>query len=765
MPQASLPLECLLKILHVLANQDSYDTDTMARLLRVSKTFCAATLPFLYGDGLDICIRKRHVDHKYNSTTTTAQMIRTLLRQVHPQNRIPGLLRVACLSQDGQDDLESTEEQSPSPPIFKYGRFIRRIVSQWEKHGHPFRFVPINSLVMEYATTHQLFDQYVAEEILFNNIPDDFKAEALQDALKMDTHRQLIWMLCQDHMDTIEELTIPVFDIERYIDHVGQFTFLSKVIFSDDNDTNPWWGYRKARDGNEFAYDQEVAPEKHNRYSRGILQFVQQHTSIHKNVLRNMEANSWMTPDVFFEIQALLPPLHNPQSIDYANWGNFVGRVKDTNLDHAESITLYIKYEARYLGWGQKQEKAYEIIRNQPFLPRCRVLKELKMDTLGPDMFQWAVQEKKQRDEARQRKRIPSQNVSTRQHRYHNNDLEPLVPLRSVTIGTQEWQQPPVQELDDIAFAFSDTLEELVMQAWWDKAWNEFEHLASTPQVAYGRGWNLLHLRNLVLSVNHFQLHFDMEGLRRCRALESIRLNDEIMLYDHQEVRSWSPVSLPHLKLLDLQGSTALHFNMDSLHHSPCLETLRLGIQSMSEGRYYIPSAEELERDDSDNQGTDSNEVSEMPGSNQGEPGSIVRRPRYTWDWHLPNLSCVSLAAVFAFQFDFQWLQYLPNLQEICLYMKSSQNNDSSITHERHVTLKDISRGQQLHQQDEDGSEEEILSDRFISLPKVTLMHFIGLWNFEEKVVEIICSFVAPNLAFAYFGEGPTGITFQRSTV
>ncbi|KAK3821486.1 MAG: hypothetical protein J3Q66DRAFT_398518 [Benniella sp.] len=762
MPRESLPLECLLNILHFLANQDPCDTDTMARLLRVSKTFCAATLPFLYGDCFK-SIRKHHVDSKHDANITITQMIRTLLRQVHPQNRIPDLLRVAYLSQEDQDDHASMDKQSPSPPVFKYGRFVRRLVLH---HSYDFHINP----VMEYATIHQLFDQYVAEGVLSNNIHDDSKDKALQDALKMDIHRQLLWILCQDHMDTIEELTIPRFDIERYIDHVDQFTSLSKVIFSYSHDMY-LRGYRWVTHGEEDGRSgREVAIEKrdenHKRYNTDMLQFVQQHTLIQKNVLQYVEVERDIDLDLFFKIQALLPPLHNPRSIDNSNWINFAGRLKDTNLNHVESITLD-KYteEHRRQGWGHKHWIAYGIYSNQRFLPRCRVLKKLKMYTLGPDMFQWAVQEKKQMDEARQRKRITSQHVSTRQHGYHDNGLVPLVPLRSVTIRAMRRSQPPAQELDDIAFAFSGTLENLFMRSVWRKSRDEPENLASTPQVAYGRGWDLPRLQNLALSVSHFQLYFDMNGLGRCYSLESIRLHDDIMRYNYQEVRSWSSVSLPHLKVLDLKGSPALHFNMDSLHHSPCLKTLKLGMHCIDHrGRYYsyIPSAEELERDDSDNQWTDGNEVSGMSGSNQAL-GSIGRRPRYTWDWYLPKLSSISLTTVFAFKFDFQWLQYLPNLEYIHLDMKSTIHNDSCVTHERHITLKDISKGQQLHQQDEDGSEEEILSDQFINLPKLTSMRFDGQWNFEEKVVETICSTVAPILENAQFGEGCAGVTPEES--
>ncbi|KAK3821488.1 MAG: hypothetical protein J3Q66DRAFT_367191 [Benniella sp.] len=738
MPRESLPLECLLNILHFLANQNPCNADTMTRLLRVSKTFCAATLPFLYEDCFETCIRKHHAYPLKYTIATATRMIRTLLRQVHPQNRIPDLLRVAYLSQDDQDDLESMDKQSPSPPVFKYGRFVRRLVLR-----DSYTFFDIK-LVMEYANTHQLFDQYVAEGVLSDNIHDKSKGKAFQDALKMDIHRQLIWMLCQDHMDTIKELSIPLIDIERYIDHANQFTSLSKVTFACDHG-------RYLRGYN-------------NRCTPGMLQFVQQHTLLHKNVLRYVEAYHHMTPDLCFEIQALLPLLHNPRSIASSNWINFVGRLKDTNLNHVESITLDKNTEEhRHRGWGQKEEKAYEIYRNQPFLPRCRVLKELKMYTLGPDMFQWAVQEKKQRDEARQQKRITSQYASTRQHEYHDNDLVSLIPLRSVVICAKTRSQIPVQEVNDIAFAFSDTLENLFMPEEWSKSRDENGNLASTPQVAYGRSWDLPRLRNIALNVSDFQLYFDMNGLGRCRSLVRIRLHDEIKLYNHQEVRSWSSVSLPHLKLLDLQGSPALHFNMDSLHHSPRLKTLRLRIQPMAHGGrnyHFIPSAEELERDDSDNQGTGINDVSGIPGSNQALD-SIGRRPRYTWDWYLPKLSSVWLSAVFAFKFDFQWLQHLPNLEDIHLELKSCRNNNSSVTHERHITLKDISRRQQLHQQDEDGSE-ETLSDLFISLPKLVSMYFYGRWKFEEKVVETICSSVAPNLKNAQFGCA--GIKLEKST-
>jgi hypothetical protein len=170
---------------------------------------------------------------------------------------------------------------------------------------------------------------------------------------------------------------------------------------------------------------------------------------------------------------------------------------------------------------------------------------------------------------------------------------------------------------------------------------------------------------------------------------------------------------------------------------------------------YIIPSPEELEREDSDTEGVDDNDLAGISGSNRGYQ-SIGKRPRYTWDWHLPNLKELNLAAVFAFMFDFQWLQYLPNLQYLRLCTLSSTNR----LHERHITLKDLSKREQHQQLDEDGPR-EIPSDRYISLPKLESIVFDGHWILGE-VLEILFLTVAPNLRHAYFGGDCTGLTLEE---
>ncbi|KAF9350102.1 hypothetical protein BGX34_001417 [Mortierella sp. NVP85] len=754
MPREPLPVECFLVILRFLSEED--DWDTMARLLRVNKTFCAATLPSLYGECFNNDIHTYRSRSDKDPNMTTYQFARTLLRQLQPQSQIPDILRVVYLSQDSQHGLQPMKEQPPPPtPVFKYSHFVRRIVPYY-KFRSMFEFFCNNSPVMDYAVTHKLFDKYVAEGHLSNDIHDDSRNKALEDALLMDIDRELIWTICQDHLETIEEISIPLTDIGRYMNHIHQLTSLSKVSFSITNTVLPW-EYKYTNEGQQTGDRRREEPEDvRDRFFKGIVQFVQQHTSIHKNVLRNVELPSFgePDPDVHFGIQALLPPLQTPRSINNSNLYELAVRLEDTNLSYVKSINLQ-KYDVKYV----HAEKAFELLsESHHFLPRCRSLKHLVMTTLGSDMFHWAVLEKKKMDDERRRMSSVGQHFGPQQHGYKNHNHVPLVPLRSVDIGSLE-RVPLGQEVNDIAFAFSDSLEEFFASSWSFAQIHRMADLANTPQVVYGRDWDLPRLRTLVFRTNHSQLHFDMHGLQRCRTLESLVLEDDIIAFNLRDIRSWSPVSLPNLKKLDLKGSPALRFNMDSLHHSPCLEHFTWGTVAYEhqDGNICcIPSPEELESIDPDTYGTEDLDLSGTPVSNQNFQ-LTGRRPRYTWNWYLPMLSSLHITTMFAFIFDFQWLQHLPNLHR--LHLDSGAPMDQRVR-ERRITLKDLLEDQQ-QPRDKDITE-ETPSSLYFSLPKLESMVLDGRWILEERVLEVLCLFVAPNLHWVNLGKACVGHTLQE---
>ncbi|KAF9349043.1 hypothetical protein BGX34_002096 [Mortierella sp. NVP85] len=665
---------------------------------------------------------------KKTTSVTTAQLIRTLLRQVHPQDQVPSLLRIAYLSQD-------TTVEQPTP-VFKYGNFIRQMVPDQDLKRNSIDIIR-SSRVMDYAATHQLYDKYVTEGLILV-AQASTKDDDLEKALEMDIHRQLTWALCQGCMERIEELVIPLTDIEQYIDHVDQFKSLSKVTFTVKKQLHLM--------GCTYAYEVHESLDRlrrtlgaeRDRLFKGMLRFVQKHTSIHQHVLQQVvvpgpddlhATSEHTTVDVWLDILCLLPPPQNPRSIDMDNWCEVVTRISDINLNHVKSIKL----------------DTFGII------GEAKTLALLK-GTLGPDMFQWAALERKKRDTENQQLSAVRSQLSSWQYGYYNE----LVPLRSIKI-THRTPSKPVQELNDIAAAFGDTLEGLTVRDKVAEGNMGTMDLGAAHQVVHGQGWVLPHLHVLDFEASYSQLAFDMDALSQCCALESLRLADGIATYNHRGILPWPPVCLPHLKKLDLTGSPALFFNLDSLHHSPCLEELSLGMPKVG-WMYYIPSPDEmhedLETEDFQGAAFDGHWFSGTSGSSQ-EYNSIERRPRLPWGWHLPNLSRLDLKAVFAYKFEFQLLQYLVSLQFLRLNTTSTHGRH----HMRTVTLKDLSRETR---QEQDNDLELNLSNLIFSSPTLRTIDLEGQWRVDALVLEALCLVVAPNLREISFGRGCVGFSLHN---
>jgi len=261
-----------------------------------------------------------------------------------------------------------------------------------------------------------------------------------------------------------------------------------------------------------------------------MVHFVQQHTSIHNNVLRSAKVpqhipipNQHSTTGIQFQTLALLPPLENPRSIDTSNWCALVARFPDTNLNYVESIDLTLNLEE------EQEEMISELLSDQPpFLPRCRTLKRLVMRTLGHGMFHWAVLEKKQRDKGHQQESNMDRLLPSWEYGYYDD----LAPLRSIRLLNAK--RLMLQVLRDIAFAFRDSLEELTVNELETFERPKLTDLATTSQVVYGQDWDLPCLRTLSLKVHHFQLCFDLDALQRICALESLCLQDTITTYNHR---------------------------------------------------------------------------------------------------------------------------------------------------------------------------------------------------------------------------------------
>jgi hypothetical protein len=654
------------------------------------------------------------------------------LWQIRPQDQVPGLLQVAYLWHDQVIGLLQfhfplldwipalTQVAHPSPtqgelgttvrqptPVFGYGSFIRKIVLDqdlahvFDIHRHP--------QVMEYAASHQLYEKYRADGLISGTV-NGLNYDELVHSLGMDARRLLTWTLCQARPARIEELSISSMGIKRYMDCLDQFKSLSKIIFTLGRVVRSEDSLMNARQRDEDLIKQEN--ERHLLF-RAMVHLVKRHTFIHKNVLQQVVLPDpypipgkprYPIEDIKSEIDALLQPTSRLQTIHGHEWHKLVAQLSNTHLGDVESIKLGRLREIVHA------EKALAVLSSQPlFLPRCRSLKHLEIETLGPDMFHWAVLEKNQQQDA--------------EHQHESTvGSKNLVPLRSVGIIHKTPTQP-VQELDDMAFAFSDTLEELIVRENSDAKMPISTDLGTTPQVLHGKDWTLPRLRILDFQVLYSQLHFDMDALQRFSALETLCLADKISTYNRCDSRSWPSVNLPHLKNLTLVGSPALSFNMDSLYRSPSLKHLRLRMSGLN-NRYYIPPSEDLE--------------CEEEGS-QGSPETALgKKLQLRWDWHLLKLRELDLKAEFALKFDFQWLQYLPNLRSLYLNTSSTAGK----LHTRCLALKGLSKASQQERQDD----EQNTSCQYFVSPELHQIVLHGHWNICAEVLKILCLVVAPNL-------------------
>lgn len=776
MLRPQLPLECFLTILRYLSQE--YDTDTMSRLLRVNKSVCAAALPVLYGSCFDRKLHECRPPPSKHPSLSITQLIRTLLLQVRPQVQIPDLLRIAYFSQD--HELSSRGE-----PAIKYGLFLRNV---WLDYPNPIRSpltgIQLTPELEDYSISHNLQEAYLTEGLIqeSDSWPSirvdlqesqesmDTAAQPTQSSgtttvqssrplipqnlwygIVSDVHRQLTWVLCQDHPEIIESLLIPLSDIERYIDNVEQFTSLSKAMFIVDkvvfipSRSSYWMTDPELRERHRQNSELEL---ERDRLFEAMKKFVQRHTSFHKGVLQKVSIPSLKeTPrhkhqDFQLEISTLLPPLQNLRTVNNQNWNELVHRISETDLSKVESISL-TRYGSPFL-----EEKTLALLDKSTLdLQRFRTLKVLEMESLGSDMFQWAVQEKRKWDAEHGQEESGIQSFQSWQQK---GQLKELVPLRSIRIS--HWiHQSAVQELDDIITAFSNSLEDLTAIEILNPRNMFLYKMDDKTVVTYGEGWSLPRLRTLTLKAFYSRLRFDMDGLERSPALESLYLADKISIYSYQSIRPWTPVHLPHLQTLFLMGSPALHFDMDSLHYSPKLKTLHLSMPKLGKA-FCIPHPAEMEIEGSGAKDTLDYYGPSSTLTSSEQEWKTARPLRWTWDWYLPHLQTLRVEAIFAFKFDFQWLQLLPNLRDFSLDSSSTQE----AMHIRSLTTDDFLRSRHQEEDEEKGR------GLYFSLPKLSSILIQGVWDISTKALEVLCLTVAPNLTDVCLGAKCSGYTLEE---
>ncbi|KAG0040880.1 hypothetical protein BGZ83_002418, partial [Gryganskiella cystojenkinii] len=514
-------------------------------------------------------------------------------------------------------------------------------------------------------------------------------------ALSNTLRRDLTWALGSPIFARLQSLTIPLSDMDRYLRSVHRFKSLISVTFKIDEDDTA-----AITAGSDPHYDTELEKCKHRKQQQfvAMITFVERHLTLFPNQLQeancpgdvddNKENKTYpktqkCPQEVQDKLRILLPSSLKPRSIDQSNWSQVAAKLKETDLGAVHSV---------YLTRNIPSRRAIQslIEQDSSFLRRCRTLETLSVLTQGPGSLKWAV------DERLAWNLHGATKAMTTTHHLSGPMLRPSlvqrpISLRSVQIllqsaneyesdhilGTDVFAAPTqfTDELDDLVFAFGETLTELYARG------NLTPRRMVGSDFIIGQGWKLPEMKSLVVDVLNKRLLVDRDlfsrglvhgNLNKDNKLERLELKDGMTgPYQCQDLYNCQPATqpLPYLKEIDLVGWPALTFHPDTLHQTPNLLVLRLRVMWSRFGGQFIPPQEELEASfyhpqqelqQEQDQGaqhhaarvkTDVAEEDENEDENETTQGlslfprivSRGRRAPWTWDWSLPHLRSLSL--------------------------------------------------------------------------------------------------------------------------
>ncbi|KAK3804866.1 MAG: hypothetical protein J3R72DRAFT_499965 [Linnemannia gamsii] len=208
------------------------------------------------------------------------------------------------------------------------------------------------------------------------------------------------------------------------------------------------------------------------------------------------------------------------------------------------------------------EETLVEIARLLPTLQRPLSLQKVKMMSLGPGTFRWAVQEKRDL-ERRDGTDTAADATNSNNLRRQQEQEHGLVPVRSVTISQHNTNY--ADEINDIAIGFNRTLQRLSIDASCT-----IDQSSLRRSIHIGRGWvNLPVLRKLYLFTNAARLVLDRQLFALCPSLVRISIADQTSRYRSQDIEPCLPGHHSNLDTLSLQGWSALSFDPATLDSTP----------------------------------------------------------------------------------------------------------------------------------------------------------------------------------------------------
>lgn len=696
-PLLRLPLECLQHIIEIIAcEKGQYNSAllTLSALLRVNRYIATVTLPFLY--------RNPHagIGAAYTRENKMRQCTRALLACV-PFASLPPTL-AHCLARDPL----YTQAPRSTYDYLSHVRHLNPLAFQCE----PLIFRPDKNVTTEELAYLQGEDyaQLRQSVCVLRAFIASYSSEGkfLRHLHNVIVYREVIWSLASPILDQLESLTIPLSEIDRYLQVVNRLGRLECVALTID----------EVYESGNMEMDDLTGPCK-DKAMRTLVQFVEHHVRLFPGRLRTVNIyDSLMWPrshgtnfkDVESQIYRRLPPMPPPRALNRHNWTRLMYHPLTTNLRHVKVIVA---------DYGQWQEPVFEY---SQLLRRCRNLKTLEMTPLSKGSFKWAVQEKAMLAESGS-----------------------LVPLQRVHIRDY---QSFTDEINDIAFAFSNTLQYIRV--------DDILQDGGTPTIRIGQGWvDMPKLTHLTLDIGRNRLIIDPMLLAHCPNLSFLDLMDYTTRYWCPDIVPTLPAHLGELWELKLQGWPALTFHPASLHSMSKLGRLRICSSNYYMHDCFIPPVEELEQSFSEQEDFSWSAAGTRIGTGAATEASqggavqlgVGRRPLWTWDWVLPQLSVAEFMGEFAYRFEFRMLRGCPSLQILMLKISTAQD-----THTRVLTQDDffvtdpittnINSSSRQQQQQPTPRSKPIIA------PSLKTLRITGPWVLDDTLVPLLFHGMCPKL-------------------
>ncbi|OAQ32587.1 hypothetical protein K457DRAFT_16152 [Linnemannia elongata AG-77] len=727
-----LPQELLEAIIRALGR--SHGVDSMATMLRVNKYVCSVTLPLLYG-GIPFSVLNQSYPKDSLAFKRRQKLIATLLLGV-PKTRVTDLLRVAFL-QDSVDD----QEHSPTPyaPYHSFAIAISMSRCNDAFDGDFFQVDefcededyfhddvgPPSQRLLDFVRDHGLKERY-ANEAPLSNLLLERPGETFNIAINRDIQRDLTWALCWG-VERLRYLEIPVSDIDRYLPLVDKFKALSKVWFELDRQL-----FDAHIDLEELTPEQltvlNLQRDERKRHLDQMVLFVQGLRHHHGSVLQAASCSGEFErcPDEYEEqLSRLLPPLPDPEALDMHNWGHFATKVRETNLSAVKTITP---------PRGQPGALSLpRLLEQSPFLHRCRSLRDIWLTSFTDDIFQWAVDERRQYD-ADIAAGCPPQ--------------RPLVPLRHAEVNNK--RPTDGRLINDIGYSFGETLQSLEVRPL-SLGWRVAGIIPDSVECWVGGRpswpcWRAPLLSHLAIDAHYNPLRIHPSLFAHCPQLKSIDLADRRQRYSASDITRFEPAELIQLETLRLQGSPAISFHPGVLRNAPELKSLVLRMSNYKTPSY-IPPVAELEEPGEELE-DDSVELVPIATATTHSP---LGRPIWTWDWDLPKLTTLELTSEFAYRFQFSLLRSTPSLERFLVDTRSLSGQ-----HKRTLGVKDLLQNaqdstavddtQDFDDDDDDDDTLDQLQLQYIHLPNLTEFSLIGDWTLDRRVLTILCGKVLPTI-------------------